>query len=56
MPPGLFEAVDVAANSEFLKEAHGADVHRKLVENKRSEADKFRLHVSEFDLEEHLKL
>ena len=56
LPQDLYEAVEVAANSEFLKGALGADVHAKLVENKRAEGNKFRLHVSEFDLEEHLKL
>ena len=56
LPQDLAEAVEVAAQSEFLKEALGAHVHGSLIENKRGEVDKFRLHVSEFDLEEHLKL
>ena len=56
LPHDLFEAVHVAAKSEFLKEALGAGVHQKLIETKLVEADKFRLHVSEFDLQEHLKL
>jgi len=50
LPRDLAEAIDVAANSEFLKEALGAGVHEKLIENKQAEMDKFRLHVSEFDL------
>ena len=56
LPHDLFEAVQVAEHSEFLKTALGDDVHKKLVETKLVEADKFRLHVSEMDLREHLKL
>ncbi len=56
LPHDLYEAVHVTDGSEFMKEALGADVHRKLVETKILEADKFRLHVSAMDLEEHLVL
>ena len=56
LPHDLFEAIHVAGRSEFLKNALGADVHKKLIETKLAEADKFRLHVSHFDLQEHLKL
>ena len=56
LPHDLFEAVHVAEHSEFLKTALGAEVHKKLMETKLIEADKFRLHVSEMDLREHLKL
>ena len=56
MPHDLFEAVHVTDSSDFMKEALGEDVHRKLVETKLVEADKFRLHVSAMDLEEHLVL
>ncbi len=56
LPHDLFEAVRVAEKSEFLRSALGEDVHKKLVETKLVEADKFRLHVSDMDLQEHLKL
>ena len=56
LPHDLFEAVEVAESSEFLKEALGEDVHGKLIETKHSEVDKFRLHVSDKDLREHLIL
>jgi len=56
LPHDLYEAVHVTDGSAFMKEALGADVHRKLVETKMVEADKFRLHVSAMDLEEHLVL
>ena len=56
LPHDLFEAVHVAERSEFLKEALGEDVHRKLVATKLVEADKFRLYVSPMDLDEHLML
>ena len=56
LPHDLFEAIHVAGRSEFLKNALGADVHKKLIETKFVEADKFRHHISEMDLREHLKL
>ena len=56
LPHDLHEAVHVAAHSEFLKGALGDHVHEKLIDTKRAEIDKFRLHVSQFDLQEHLKL
>jgi glutamine synthetase len=56
LPHDLFEAVQVAESSDFLRGAIGDEVHRKLIETKHVEADKFRLYVSPMDLEEHLKL
>ena len=56
LPHDLFEAVRVAEDSTLLKEALGQEVHHKLIETKLSETDKFRLHVSNFDLKEHLLL
>jgi glutamine synthetase len=56
LPHDLFEAVQVAERSGFLREVLGEDVHRKLVETKLSEADRFRLHVSALDLTEHMVL
>jgi glutamine synthetase len=56
LPHDLFEAVHVTDGSDFMREALGEDVHRKLVETKLVEADRFRLHVSAMDLEEHLLL
>ncbi len=56
MPHDLYEAVHVAEHSEFLKEALGVHVHEKLIETKLTEIDKFRLHISHFDLQEHLRL
>ncbi len=56
LPHDLYEAVQVAEHSDFLRSALGEDVHRKLVETKLVEADEFRLYVSPKDLEEHLVL
>jgi glutamine synthetase len=56
LPHDLFEAVQVAESSEFMREVLGERVHRKLVETKLSEVDEFRLAVSALDLEKHLVL
>jgi len=56
LPHDLFEAVHVGEGSRWLKETLGHEVHRKLVETKLVEADRFRTHVSSLELEEHLLL
>jgi len=56
LPHDLFEAVQVAEASPFIKEALGEEVHRKLIETKLSEVDEFRLNVSTLDLEKHMVL
>ena len=56
LPHDLLEAVSVAEHSEFLKDVLGEAVLRKLVETKLIEADRFRLHVSQMDLDVHLVL
>jgi glutamine synthetase len=56
LPHDLFEAVQVAEGSDFMKEVLGAEVHRKLVETKLMEVDEFRLNVSALDLEKHMVL
>jgi glutamine synthetase len=56
LPHHLYDAVQVAEHSPFLKVALGDHVHEKLVERNLAEIDKFRLHVWGFDLQEHLKL
>jgi glutamine synthetase len=56
LPHDLFEAVQVAERSEFLKGVLGYDVHRKLVETKLTEVDEFRLNVSALEFEKHLVL
>ena len=56
LPHDLFEAVQIAEASDFMKEVLGAEVHRKLIETKLLEVDEFRLHVSALDLEKHMVL
>ncbi len=56
LPHDLFEAVKLAEKSEFLKSVLGEDVQRKLIETKLNEADKYRLHVSAMELQEHMVL
>jgi len=56
LPHDLFEAVQVAEGSAFLKDVLGEGVHRKLVETKLMEVAEFRLHVSDLDRKKHLVL
>jgi glutamine synthetase len=56
LPHDLFEAVQVAEGSGFLKEVLGEDVHRKLVETKLLEVEEYRLNVSALELKKHMVL
>lgn len=56
LPHDLYEAVQIAEGSEFMKDVLGPEVHRKLIETKLLEVDAFRLHVSALDLEKHMVL
>ncbi len=56
LPHDLFESVQVAEGSEFLEATLGEEVHRKLVETKLLEADRFRVYVSPLDIQEHMVL
>ncbi len=56
LPHDLFDAVEAARESELLRETLGSQVVDKLVETKIDEYDGYRLHVSNRELEESLKL
>ncbi len=56
LPHDLFEAVKVTERSDLVKDTLGEDVHSKLIETKLNEVEKFRMHISGFDLQQHLVL
>ena len=56
LPHDLFDAVECARGSDLLREALGTKVVDKLVQTKIDEYDGYRLHVSNRELEESLKL
>ncbi|MGD8564129.1 MAG: glutamine synthetase family protein [Desulfarculaceae bacterium] len=54
LPGSLGEAVEVTAKSKLVRECLGDHVFEKFIENKRIEWDKFRIHVSQYELDNYL--
>jgi glutamine synthetase len=54
LPGSLDEAIDVAATSTLLRDVLGDHVFESLLKNKRIEWDRFRRHVTDFELAEYL--
>lgn len=56
LPGSLGQAIDVAAESTLLREALGDHVFESLLKNKRIEWDRYRRHVTDFELTEYLPI
>ncbi len=56
LPSDLHEAIKLAEGSKFLRECLGDHVFTKLLENKRIEWDRYRAHVSKYELDEYLPI
>jgi glutamine synthetase len=56
LPGSLIEAIEAAEASPFLRSALGAHTFESLVANKRIEWERYRRHVSDFELREYLPI
>ena len=54
LPGSLGEAIAETENSDLVREALGDHIFEKFIENKKIEWDNYRLHVSQFELENYL--
>jgi len=54
LPGSLYEAIEEVAKSELVRETLGDHIYQKFIENKRVEWDRFRIHVSQFEIERYL--
>ena len=54
LPGSLIEAIEVAEKSPLLRSALGDHVFESLIQNKRIEWDRYRRHVTDFELAEYL--
>ncbi len=54
LPGSLFEAIEEAEKSKLIKDTLGDHVFEKLIENKKIEWDKFRVHVSDYEVDTYL--
>jgi glutamine synthetase len=56
LPGSLIEAIEVAEQSPFLRSALGDHVFDSLIANKRIEWERYRRHISDFELSEYLPI
>jgi glutamine synthetase len=56
LPGNLYEAICEVENSELVREALGDHIFNKFIENKKIEWDKYRIHVSQYELEKYLPI
>ena len=56
LPSNLLEAIKLTEESELVKEALGDHIFEKFIENKKMEWDKYRTHVSQYEVEKYLSV
>jgi len=56
LPGSLDEAIVLAEKSEFLRETLGDHVFEKFIANKKIEWDRYRVHVSQYELDTYLPI
>jgi len=54
LPDNLFEAIRCTENSKLLKKALGDHIFNKFIENKKIEWDRYRVHVTDYELKKYL--
>ena len=54
LPGSLYEAIELTEGSKLVRDALGDHVFEKLIENKKIEWDRFRAHVSNYEIETYL--
>jgi glutamine synthetase len=56
LPGSLFEAIQELEQSELMRETLGDHIFNKLIANKKIEWDRFRTHVSAYEIENYLAI
>jgi len=56
LPGNLYEAIQEVEKSELVKTALGEHIFNKFIENKKIEWDKYRTHVSQYELQQYLPI
>jgi len=56
LPGNLFEAIQEVEKSELVRETLGDHIFNKFVANKKIEWDRYRTHVSQFEIEKYLPI
>ncbi len=56
LPGNLYEAILEVENSAVVKEALGEHIFNKFIENKKIEWDRYRTHVSLYEIEKYMPI
>jgi glutamine synthetase len=56
LPNNLWEAVSYMENSVLMKKTLGEHIFNKFIENKKIEWDRYRTHVSKYELDTYLSI
>jgi glutamine synthetase len=56
LPGNLFEAIQIVEKSELVRETLGDHIFEKFIENKKIEWDKYRTHVSNYEIDNYLAI
>jgi len=56
LPGNLYEAIKEVEKSELVKKALGEHIFNKFIDNKKIEWDKYRTHVSKYELQKYLPI
>ncbi len=56
LPGSLIEAIEIAEESELLKNTLGENLFTKIIENKKIEWDKYRVHVTDYEVQRYLPM
>ncbi|MFP4055261.1 MAG: glutamine synthetase family protein [Candidatus Brocadiia bacterium] len=56
LPGSLFEAIQLAEGSDLVRQALGDHIFESFIQNKKIEWDKYRTHVSQYELDAYLSI
>jgi len=56
LPGNLYEAISEVEKSKLVREALGEHIFNKFIENKKIEWDRYRIHVTEYEIEKYLPI
>jgi glutamine synthetase len=56
LPGNLFEAIQEVEKSELVRETLGDHIFKKFIDNKKIEWDRYRIHVSQYEIEKYLPI
>ncbi len=56
LPGNLFEAIQEVEKSELVRETLGDHIFNKFIDNKKIEWDRYRIHVSQYEIEKYLPI